>query len=95
MDKNKVTKVEAKECLKVLSVAQKIRDYCANTFQEEHLKVNETVWVLGAVCGQHCREIEALCEFVKAEDAMERLFEVIKRYIEYDEGEAEGDDKNV
>lgn len=91
MDKNKLTKEEEIRRLKALAIAQKIRDYCANTFEEEHLKVKETIFVLGAVCGQHCEEIEFLCKKITAETAMGKLFEVIKAYVEYDEGK----DKNV
>lgn len=88
MEKNNVTLEEKIRRMKVLAISQKIRDYCANTFEEEHLKVKETIWILGAVCGQHCIEIEELCK-LKAEEPMRKLIEVMKKYIEYDEAEAE------
>lgn len=77
MDKKQVITITEKRLDELILIGQKVRDYAATQFEDNHLKVNEALTAVGAVAATFLLEFSEQCNNITLDDMKSRFIQVV------------------
>lgn len=92
MDKKQNITIPENRLDELILIGQKVRDFAAILFEDNHLKIGETLTALGAVAATFLLEFSELCDNITLDELKSRFEQVV--YICLEEVIKEDDYEN-